>query len=233
MSLSATETRPVKANKAVSLGIVTLVGVAIIIIVAFGIFLSGAVPSTQVLTLQSTESIPSNFSITGAIPYLVVSPQNHTFVLTYAVTAYNYTLNLSYDQAYSYAVEYSNNTQWLSTSISCDTHTTSNFNSIASTTYSTYTVVTISQIPCGSPTAEWYPVNGTVITPNLRINFIEAQLAIQPTSISAHSTQQIQVTVSIDMHAGVYAINLGMDIQTPSSRPVQYLLGYTPLIVQG
>lgn len=185
------------------------------------------------IRLQTTQSLPSNFTIAGEIPYLVITPQNRTFTLTYTVTAYNYTLNLSYDQAYSYAVQYSNGTQWLSTSRPCQTGGIGSVPS-TNTTYTTTTVITSTVIACGSPNAEWYPVNGTVISPNLGVNASNVQLSIQPTSIPAHATQQIQVKISILMHPGVYAINLGLDIQLPgSSRPVQYLLGYTPLIVKG
>lgn len=185
-------------------------------------------------TLVTTQEVPSNFSVSGEIPYLVVSPQNNTFVLTYSVTAYNYSLNLSYDQAYSYAVQYSNGTQWLSTSRPCQTGGTNSVPSSNTSSYTSTTAMATTGIPCGSSNGEWYPVNGTVILPHLDISASYVQLSIQPTSVPAHATQQIQVRVSIEMHPGMYAINLAMDIQAQgSSRPVQYLLGYMPLIVKG
>ena len=75
---------------------------------------------TQVSTLQTTETFPVTSSMHAVAPYLVVTPQNHTFVIPYSVTAYQYPLTLSYD-SFSYLMHYTNGTIWLSYSRACST----------------------------------------------------------------------------------------------------------------
>jgi hypothetical protein len=198
--------------------------------------------SATTLQLQTTQTLPANFTVAGKVPYLVITPHNNTFTLTENVTANNYPLSLSYDQADSYTVQYSNGTQWLSTSRPCGTGisglptttTSTSTNSSSTTTQTVTSVITTTGIPCGSPNGEWYPVNGTVITPYSKVSSSEVQLTVQPTTIPAHTTSEVQVTVTIEMHPGVYAVSLEIFIQTPGEVPsVNYSLGYAPLIVQG
>ncbi len=179
---------------------------------------------------QSPQLQLSDFSVLGKIPILVVTPQNNTFLLMYNVTAYNYTLSLSYEQGNSYSVQYSNGTQWLNSSRACQT--TSNSTTTVNNTFSSTTVVTTTGVPCGKSNGEWYPVNGEPIANVQNFNGSDVQVSIQPTSVPAHTTQAIQVSISIEMDPGVYAINLAMGIQAQGLSSIEYSLGYTPVIVQ-
>lgn len=182
------------------------------------------------MTLVTTETIPSSFTVAGNIPHVVLNSQNHTFTMTYHFTAYKYPLTLSYDQNQSYAVQYSNDTQWLSTSRPCESSTTM-LTGTASTYTATAVTTTAGQVPCGATNGEWYPVN-TVITPYLVIGPSEVQMTIGPSNVAANSTQEVMVSVVVAIHPGVYALNLAVDVRTPGYQPVTYLLGYAPLIVR-
>lgn len=181
---------------------------------------------------QSPQLQLSDFSVLGKIPILVVTPQNNTFLLMYNVTAYNYTLSLSYEQGNSYSVQYSNGTQWLNSSRACQT-TVNNSTTTANDSLSNTTVVTTTGVPCGKSNGVWYPVNGEPIANVQNFNGSDVQVSIQPTSIPAHTTQAIQVRISIEMDPGVYAINLAVGIQAQGFSTIEYSLGYTPVIVQG
>jgi hypothetical protein len=180
---------------------------------------------------QSPQLQLNDFSVLGKIPILVVTPQNNTFLLMYNVTSYNYTLSLSYEQVNSYSVQYSNGTQWLNSSRDCQT-TVNNSTTTIRDSLSNSTVVTTTGVPCGKPNGEWYPVNGEPIANVQNFNGSDVQVSIQPTSVPAHTTQTIQVRISIEMDPGVYAINLAVGIQAQGFSAVEYSLGYTPVIVQ-
>lgn len=186
----------------------------------------------QMTTNTGPPQLPLNeFSVLGNIPILVVTPQNNTFLLMYNVTAYNYTLSLSYEQVNSYSVEYSNGTEWLNSARECQT-TVNNSTTTTGNSLSNTTVVTTTGIPCGESNGEWYPVNGEPIANVQNFNGSDVQVSIQPTIVQAHTTQTIQIRMSIELDPGVYAINLAMGIQAQGFSTAEYSLGYTPVIVQ-
>jgi len=210
-----------------------IIAVLCIMGLAFGvIYLGGA----QVSTLQTPETFPVTSSMHAVAPYLVVTPQNHTFVIQYSVTAYQYPLALSYD-SFSYLMHYTNGTVWLSYSRACSTtaasQTATNTTSVGSTTVSGNSVVVETVIPCGEPPGSgWAATNSSLIDGHIALTGSEFNVTITPSDIAAGQTEPVNVTVSIELPPGDYAINLTIDAAISSSQFTPYDIEI-PVLVTG
>ena len=203
--------------------------------------------TTQTLTIASaTAPDPSSYSILAQEPYLLVTPNNHTFTVPFNVTTRNYSIGLTYSQAESYAWLFSNNTQWASSARSCESTTSATATRVSTTTATITTVTTttttgppilthISQVPCGDFPGEWWALNGTLISQNVAIAPDDVQMTIQPSSIPAHYTGGFSVTLNIQMPPGNYGVFLAVNIQEPDNpnfgTALLYILYYMPVVV--
>lgn len=215
----------------------TLVGVIVaslcVLILTLVVLQFPGGPSVE--TLHTTETYPIVSSVHGGVPYLAVSPQNHTFTLQYSITAYQYPITLSYDSS-SYLMQYTNGTTWLSFSRPCSTDNSSQTgkSSASSASIIQGSLSASHGVPCGEPPGSgWSATNGSLVDGHIALTNSDLEVTIAPVSLSPGQTELVNITVSITLAPGVYAVNLVIDTSASNSQTMAYNLGPIPVVVTG
>ena len=168
---------------------------------------TSATVTTQTLFLGTTQQ--DVFSATESNPLLVITPQNRTFVVTYDVMAKSPTV-LSFNASQSYAIVYTNGTNWVSYSEPCSSQTTSSVGGNAGGQM----VNVISKVPCGQPPGSgWAAVNGSIAYRETPLTQGDAQVSIEPVTITANQAQTLRITVTLGLKPGVYSLGLVINVR--------------------
>jgi hypothetical protein len=203
----------------ITVEVAALVVLIVVIVGAIGFLSVTPRPSSSVANNSSAP--PGDFSLEGPVPLVTITPENHTFTLTYnATTLSNPVTNLSFSLNQSYVTTYSSGTEWVPYAQACGSSSKSSPSSETATSQSSgssVSVVTVSANSCGYPaTLGWAPVNGVAFDQYAKLNSSQVELSVLPTAVAADKTVSLQFTITLNLKPGVYDIGLGLGVQTTS-----------------
>ena len=93
-----------------------------------------------------------------------------------------------------------------------------------------------SQVPCGEYPGEWWALNGTLVSRNVAITQNDVQMSMQPSTIPAHFSGTMNVTLTIALPPGDYGTFFAVHISEPDNpgygTALLYLVYYVPVVVR-
>jgi hypothetical protein len=187
----------------------------------------GSTTTSQSISLLTTTSqsssssgfgIPTNF-VFGSLPYLTVTPANSTFSIPLHVGAH-IPASISYNSTGSYAVSFSNGTEWV----------------YSQTCYAGINGTSAGGWPSGSDICSfaadnYLPENGQIV--NSSVNLISSGTlgAVSPASVPADFSGNVTLTLHVGLPPGVYSLYLVIDVVTNGVGSGPWNLSPLPLVV--
>jgi hypothetical protein len=211
----------------------TAIGRAVVAVIAVLVIIVGTIgfvsltqqsdsPTGGTSAFGNTSTQQNDFTLTGPVPLVTVTPGNNTFTLAYtASTLGSPVTTLSFSLSQSYVAIYTNGTEWVSYSQACSSGLESTSPSETVTGQASgysVSVIAVPASPCNSPPAPgWVPVNGSAIDSYAKLNSSQVDLSVNPAATPANHTVSLQFTITLNLRRGIYVVGLALGVQTTNA----------------